>query len=443
MRLFRRERRATSGLAVPQDWLVDTLHGGTKTTAGERIDVNRSLQLADVFSCVNFICEQIASLPLKVFYEAPDGGILEAPQHRAYRMLHDSPNPVVPAFRFWSTVAAYLLLWGNAFIEKLRDQSGLVSELWLYHPSHVVVQWNEQLREKRFRIIGGIAPWSAITSGETQVKTQDEILHVYGISSDGLIGMSPIQQAREALGLAKGRERFEGEVYAQKPFVSGVIEHPNTLKDTVKLRESWKSIYGSEGKDRHGVAVLEEGAKYNQLTAPLQDMQFVESQKLSRTQIASIFKLPPAYIGGSMGDSLTYQTVESNEIWLARHTLSPICVNIQSFLRTDRGIFPFSAWYPEFVLTALLRGDSTARSKYYKVMSDIGAMTVDEIRELENLPPMEPEDIPTDQTPPDQTPPEEIPPEQTPAAISNGSQNGKSIPVISHSRRPPGTAQGG
>src|SRR5262245_34442647 len=312
MRLFRKERRQqTSGLANPADWLVDSLGGG-KTTAGERIDVRSSLQLSDLFSCVNFICEQVGTLPLKVFYEAPDGSKVEAPQHRAYRMLHDSPNPVVPAFSFWSTVDALLLLWGNVFIEKLRDENGLVSELWLYHPAHVVVEWNEATREKRFKISGGIAPWSGVMPPENPVKAADEILHIYGISVDGLIGMSPIQQSRESLGLAKARSRFEGEVYAQKPFISGLIEHPGQLRDTVKLRESWKAIYGSEGKDRHGVAVLEEGAKFQQLTAPLEDMQFVESQKLSRTQIASIFKLPPAYIGGSMGDSLTYQTVESN-----------------------------------------------------------------------------------------------------------------------------------
>jgi phage portal protein BeeE len=118
-------------------------------------------------------------------------------------------------------------------------------------------------------------------------------------------------------------------------------------------------------------------------------MQFVESQQMSKRTIASIFKLPVSYLGGSTGDSLTYQTVESNKIQLATMAIAPVTVNMQKFLGFDRGIFPFSSWYPEFVLEGLMRGDSKARSDYYKVMvSDVKAMLPDEVRALENMPPL-------------------------------------------------------
>lgn len=429
--------------------MVDAIGGGRSTIAGERVDVRSATHIADVFACVNFISELVGSLPLKVYYEDPNGVKVEAPQHRAYRMLHDAPNPVVPAHRFWSSVTADLLLYGNAFIEKLRDENGLVSELWLYPPSHVVVEWNDVAREKRFKIIGGVAPWSGVaTNATTTVKSADDILHIYGATVDGLIGMSPIQQSREALGIAKARERFEGDVYAKKPFLTGVINHPNQLRDTVKLRESWSAIYGGQGDTRHGVAVLEEGATFQQLSMPLADMQFVESQKLSRTQIATIFKLPPAFIGGAMGDSLTYQTVESNSTWLARYTLAPVCVNIQRFLAFDRGIFPFNAWEPEFVLDALLRGDSAARASYYKTMGELGAMTVNEMRDRENLPPL-PETTPllTPSGKPFTPDPFTTGPEVDPTESNAGATNGTApSPVMSgqvqipaHTRRPPTT----
>lgn len=382
MKWFRREGRQSS-LSEPNQDLAMLL-GGEALTSGERIDVNSALRIADVFCAVSIITETVATLPLRV-YRRLNGNVIEAPEHRAANMLETAPNPVQPAHRFWATLAGHLLLWGNGFVEKLRDETGLVSELWLLHPANMEIQFNSGLRQKRY------VYWDGATKREL---SDDRVLHIFGTSVDGLVGLSPIQQTRQQLGIAKARERFEGEVYAQKPFLSGVIQHPGQIRDTVKLRESWSAIYGGGDRGprgvsgRHSVAVLEEGASFAPLTAPLEDMQFVEAQKLSRTTIANIFKLPPSYIGGSIGDSLTYQTVESNQIQFARNAITPVTVNIQKFLGFDRGVFPFSSWYPEFVLDALLRGDSAARGAFYKDLADVKAITPNEIRAFENMPPI-------------------------------------------------------
>ena len=185
-------------------------------------------------------------------------------------------------------------------------------------------------------------------------------------------------------------------MYGQQPFTSGVINHPGKITDGgAGLRKSWRAVYsgghrrtGENPSDRHGVAVLEEGASFQQLSAPLEDMQFVESQQMSKRAIAALFKIPPYYLGGSTGDGLTYQTVEGNKIQLATMAITPVVTNIQKFLHFDSGIFPFSSWYPEFVLEALLRGDSKTRAEYMKLMSDMKAITPDEIRGLENMPPL-------------------------------------------------------
>lgn len=380
---FSRRKEQRDTLGNPSSDLFDAL-GGERTIAGERVDVTSSLAIADVFSACSIITETVATLPLKV-YRQIDGAVTEASDHRAYRMLHSAPNPVVPAHRFWATATGHLLLWGNVFVEKLRNEAGLVSELWLMHPSCVSVEWSST-RQKRFTI------WDGATK---RTLDDDRVLHIYGFSTDGLIGLSPIQQARQQLGIAKGRERFEAEVYAQQPFLTGVITHPGAISDSgVKLRESWSAIYGGGSSSRHSVGVLEEGATYTQLSAPLEDMQFVESQNMSKRTIAALFKIPPAYIGGSTGDSLTYQTVESNQIQLARQAIAPVTTNIAKFLEADAGIFPFSSWYPEFVLEGLLRGDSGARADFYKTMHEIGAITVNEIRERENMAPLD-EPVPT------------------------------------------------
>lgn len=364
------------------------LLGGEQVISGERVNVTSSLAIADVFAAVTTITETIATLPLRVYSRQVNGDVVEAPQHRAAPMLGQAPNPLQPAHRFWSTIAGHLLLWGNAYIEKLRDQNGLVSELWIIHPAQVTVEYNEARREKRYTI-------QADEYGlKSRTLSEDRVLHMFGFSCDGIYGLSPITQARQQLGLAKARERFEAEVYGQKPFLSGVINHPGRLKDTVKLRDSWRAIYGGGDRGingttgRHSVAVLEEGATFSALTAPLADMEFVASQQLSKTTIANIFHLPPAYIGGSVGDSLTYQTIEGNQIQFARQAVTPVTVNMQKWLGSDRGIFPFSSWYPEFALDALLRGDSAARAQFYTAMNGVGAITPNEIRNLENLPPL-------------------------------------------------------
>lgn len=379
-----REQRQSS-LSEPNQDLVALL-GGDAVVSGERVNVTTSLAITDVFCAVTAITETVATLPLKV-YRLQNGDPVETPGYRAAGMLGQAPNSIQPAHRFWSTIAGHLLLWGNAYVEKLRDQNGLVSELYIIHPACVRIEYNQALRQKRFVVTDEYG------LSETTL-TDDRVLHIYGYSVDGICGLSPITQTRQQLGLAKARERFEGEVYGQKPFLSGVINHPGQIKDTVKLRESWRAVYGGGDRGvrgqsgRHSVAVLEEGATFSPLTAPLADMEFVASQQLSKTTIANIFHLPPSYIGGSVGDSLTYQTVEGNRIQFATQAITPVTVNIQKFVGADRGIFPFPSWYPEFSLAALMRGDSQARADFYTKLSAVNAITPNEIRGLENMPPM-------------------------------------------------------
>lgn len=380
-----KEFRQSSLSEITQDTIALL---GEPSISGERVSIDGSLRLADVFAAVNIIAGTVATLPLKVYREIGTN-VEEQPAHRMWSVLGQRPNPSMPAHTFWQTVAGHLLLWGNAFIEKLRGEDGLVSELWLVHPSLVTVEWNASLRQKRYVLEN---------AGQKAVYSDERLLHIMGYSTDGLYGLSPIQQCRQQLGLAKARERFEGEVYGQKPYLSGVIEHPGRIKSTVKLRESWAAIYGggnrlpleAGGAGRHGVAVLEEGASFHPVTAPLEDMQFVEAQRLSRETIANIFRLPLPFLNGSISGSLVYQTPEMNQIHFARNCITPITTNIQKYVSYDLGLFPFGSWYAEFSLGALLRGDSGARAEYYKALSEVKAITPNEIRGLENMPPLTP-----------------------------------------------------
>jgi HK97 family phage portal protein len=405
-------RAAGSGLANPAGWLLDAF-GTSRTFSGQRVTVDKALGIAPVWSAVSLIAETVGDLPLKVFRELNDDERVEASEHRAYRMLHGAPNPVVPAHRFWSTATAHLLLWGNAFVEKLRGDSGLVEELWLHDPSVMTIEWNGATRTKRFVFDG---------TGGRQVWSDEGMLHITGLSLNGLVGESVISRCRQTLGTAIARDEFEGTFYGRGANVRGVIQHPSKIghEAVQNLRESFNAIYGGSSGG-HQSAVLEEGATFMPVTMPLSDLEFVASQQLTRTDVALMFKLPPAYLGGSTGDSLTYSTVESNQIQFAQNAITPWTSTIAKTLASDPGIFPYGAWYPEFVLEGLMRGDHQARAQFYATMfglrDDEGkrALSVDEIRKRENLPPAE-------------TPPQVAPP--VPPVNGNGSLTAEQVAAL-------------
>jgi HK97 family phage portal protein len=409
-------RSVTSTLANPSMWLADAF-GSSKTSSGQRVTAQKAIGLAPVWAAVSFIAESgIGMLPFKVYRTLPntDGEVVVAEEHRAWRMLHNQPNPITPANRFWSTVTVHLLLWGNAFLVKVRsDLTGLVEELWLLDPSTVTVEWNGF--EKRFV--------EQTASGQRNQYSGDDVLHITGLSMNGLIGESVISRCRNTLGTALAREEFEGGFYGRGATIRGFIQHPQRIGDDAikNLRESWTAIFGGTSK-AHQTAVLEEGATYQAISMPMSDMEFVAAQQLSRTDIAVMFKLPPSYLGGSTGDSLTYATVEANQIQFAQNAVAPWANTIAKAVGADPGIFPFQSWYPEFVLEGLMRGDHNARAGFYTAMFNLKddegrrAMSVDEIRAKENMSPAE--------TPPQPTP-QPAPPQPNPAPPQPQQINGR------------------
>lgn len=370
------EFRALSGLASPAGWLADAF-GGPLTNSGKRVTTSNALGLTAVYAAVTMISETIGMLPFKV-YRQLDGNPIPATVHRSWRMIHDKPNSFTPAQRFWATVANHLLLYGNAFIVKGRGDDALVDELWIESPDGMMIQWDERARAKAFRkeTVSGVRRW-----------TDEEMLHIMGPSKDGVIGLSPIRECQDALGTAMAREEFEGRFYQRGAVLSGWIEYPGQLTDTDKLSRSFAAKYGGSGK-AGGTPILEEGAQFHTVQSPLRDLQFVESKQLSRTDIATIYKIPPAFLGGTTGDSLTYSTIESNKIHFADFAVAPVAMAIAKSVSSDSGIFPQqNAFYAEFVFEGLLRADAKTRGEFYKMLYEMDSITDDEIRAKENMGP--------------------------------------------------------
>ena len=371
----KREEEYRSGLAYPSEALLEAM-GVRSTFSGERVTRDKALGLAAVFSAVEKISEAIGSLPLKVFRVMDDDERVPAQTHRSWRMLHDMPNEYTTAHTFWSTVAGQILLGGNSFILKERDpQTGMVEQLWLINPEQVTVEWNGT---KTFLVQEGFIQ---------KRYTVDDILHIMGFSLDGVVGCSRIAYCRQSLGTALARSRFEGEFYARGGKFPGVVEYPGRLgkQGVENMAAGFAEKHSGRGNATASPS-LKKGATFKVTGMSLEDMQFVESAQLSRSDIATMFNLPAAYSNASSGDSLTYATTESNQIQFATQAVAPLTNRIARALSSDPAILSWNVMYCEFVLEGLLRADMKTRAEYWKTLKEMGVVDEAYIAARENLP---------------------------------------------------------
>lgn len=377
----------TSGLAIPEQWMFDLLGNGLTAPSGERVTVQKALTLVPVWAAVRIISEQIAMLPLKVYREI-DGEKTEAVDTPRWRLLHDMPNANTPAGRFWATVSVHLLLWGNAFIKKNRTNDVVVDELFLLRPADVTVLWNPVTGEKKFRYVPQIAGITPETFDES------EVLHIFGMSLDGVVGESVISHCAASIGAALARDRYEGAFYNRGATLSGVLQADGVVSDQARknIVGSFASGFGgARGTKAGGTPLLEEGIEFKPISSPMRDMEFVAAQQLTRTDIAVMFQLPPNALGGSSGDSLTYSTVELEQQHIALHAVAPITTTIEQFVTHDPGILPQNIFSCAFTLDAMMRADSKTRAEVYALALGTdkapGWMTNEEVRRRENLSP--------------------------------------------------------
>lgn len=388
MRLVRRLVEGAeyrSGLGNPESWLIDALGAGS-SWSGQRVTAEKALQIPAVRGAISLISWAISLCPLKVYRDEDDGTQSEQDAHRAWPMLHDKPNSNIPADAYWQLVARQLLRYGNHFSEKRRDPlSGLVNELIPLPPTQTTVEWNSRTGTKVYVV----EPKAA---GEQRRRlSADDVLHIMGDTDDGLIGRSPLEECREALGTALARMEFEASFYRRGAVLSGVIQHPGKLREegVARLKKGWSAAFAGS-KQAHGTPVLEEGATFQRTGAPLQELEFNESERRTRTDIALMFNLPSGFLAGDTGESLKYSTVEGNQIQFAQYAVAPWANRIAKAISADRSIFPFPSWYCEFVLEGLMRGDSLALATVYEKLFGLvdgdgrRAIETNEIRALEN-----------------------------------------------------------
>ena len=351
------------------------------SSAGKLVNERTAMQMTAVYSCVRILAEAVAGLPLQVFRYNENGGKEKAVDHPLYFLLHDEPNPEMSSFVFRETLMSHLLLCGNAYAQIIRNGRGEVMGLYPLMPNKMTVDRDEK---GRLYYTYYHSPEEARTmSGSYVVLPPSEVLHIPGLGFDGLVGYAPIAMAKNAIGLAIATEEYGSKFFANGAAPSGVLEHPGTIKDPSRVRESWQATFGGSG-NANKIAVLEEGMKYTPISISPEQAQFLETRKFQVNEIARIFRVPPHMIGDLERSS--FNNIEQQSLEFVKYTLDPWVVRWEQSIQ--RALFTpeeKKSYFVKFNVEGLLRGDYQSRMEGYATARQNGWMSANDIRELENL----------------------------------------------------------
>ena len=343
-----------------------------------------ALGISAVWACVNLLAGTIASLPLMV-YRTEAGVRQVAKDHGLYRILHDSPNADQSAVDFWEFMQASIELHGNAYAEK-STTGERVSSLRPVRPDIVSVSRGPR---------GLIYRWS--DEGRSIERRADQMLHIHGFGGSPLGGVSTLSGCRGTFDAAQSVNTAARAIFRNGVRASGVmsIDKPLTKEQRDLAEALLQSKFAGSMNDGRPM-LLDNGMKWEQLTINPGDAQMLESRRFAVEEICRVFGVPPHMIGHtenstSWGTGLEQQTLGFQKFTLRRR-LKRIEQALEKQLLTpaDRA----AGVTIEFNLEGLLRGDSASRASFYQQMLTNGVMTINEVRALENLPPVPGGDVP-------------------------------------------------
>lgn len=351
------------------------------SSAGKAVTERSAMQMTAVYACVRILSEAIAGLPLHLYRHNSEGGKEKAINHPLYRLLHDEPNPEMSSFVFRETLMTHLLLWGNAYSQIIRNGKGEIVALYPLMPNKMGV--NRDANGRLYYEYTRSTEEAPTMKGSTVRLSPADVLHIPGLGFDGLVGYSPIAMAKNAIGLAIATEEYGSKFFANGAQPSGVLEHPGTLKDPSRVRDSWQSTFGGSG-NANKVAVLEEGMKYTPISISPEQAQFLETRKFQINEIARIFRVPPHMVGDL--EKSSFSNIEQQSLEFVKYTLDPWVARWeQSIQRTLLRPEEKQDYFVKFNVEGLLRGDYQSRMNGYATARQNGWMSANDIRELENL----------------------------------------------------------
>lgn len=365
------------GLGNEQAWRDYLMLKGYAVTA------RTAVKVAAVIRCVDVVAKTMASLPLHL-YKQDGNGRIKAERHRIYKLLLRLPNPETTAYEFWHMYIFNLLLTQGAYARVKRDQNGFIESLWNIPTANVRPYRNARTGERYIEVI---------TPDGKDILYDGYYMHTPGLRLfDANSAEDPIAIAADVLGLSMALHGYAKDYFENGANLGGILEVSESLSDEAyaKLQESWAKTYQGV-TNQHKTAILEGGAKYVSAGKNPEESQALESRKFEVIEICRIFGVPPHKVFEL--DRATFSNIEQQNIEYVQESISPMAVRLEQTIYKDLLTAPEqNRFFAKFNVNALLRGDIAARTTYYHNARNDGWMNANDIRALEDLNPIPPEE---------------------------------------------------
>lgn len=356
---------------------LEALLAGAETTAGVSVTQASAIRFSTVWACVRLLAECIAQLPCHIYIKNRDGSKSRVTDIALSDLLSGSPNFWQTAFEYTEFMVTALAMRGNHYAYKSVVGKN-IEEIIPFHPGAVTIK-RDGLKNIRFAV--------RMSDGHVETYPLEKISHVRGMSFDMFTGVSPISYHRETIGLSIAASEYGGKLFKNGARPSGILQFPKELGDGAydRLRKNFQKLYG--GGNIGKTAILEEGGEYKTISMSNEDAQYLDVRQFQRTEICSIFRIPPHMIGDLTKSSFSNITQQSLEF--VKYTILPWCRRIESAMERDfltkeqrkKGM------YIRYLVDGLERADIETRYKAYRSGINGGFLSPNEVRRKENMNP--------------------------------------------------------
>lgn len=379
MSIFNFFKPKAATLTQPSPWLTEAITG-TATASGMKVSALTVIGVPTVYACVNVVSRSIASLPLKFYKRRPDGGKEVAVNHPYYQLIHSSPNDEMTSGDFRRAMQGNASLYNQAYALIVRNGLGEVAELRPI-PNREIKPMRDSEGVLYYQVNGG------------RVE-KEKILHIKGLTFDGVQGADIIGTGKESLGLAIALQDHGASFFKNSSTPSIGIEIPTNLgpEQLKEFAKKWDAA-NTGNSNAHKRAILWGGAKFaNRPSTNNQQGQFLESKIYQDKSICQLFGVPQIKAG--ITDAAHFNNVEQenqnyvNDTLMGWATQWEQTLNKQLLTPRDRNKYFF-----QFDFRGLLRGESDKRAEFYNKMWSMGTMSRNEIRSAEDLNPVEGGDL--------------------------------------------------
>jgi HK97 family phage portal protein len=365
---------ALTTLADPAEWLVEAFTG-IKTTSGRSVNAETAFRAVAVLACIRILSEGVASMPLSLYRQRPNGDRVLATSHPLHGILHYLPNEDMSSFELLESMMINVLSSRVSLSQVVRNGAGAVQEIIPLPPSSVRIDRDPNQR-LRYTYTNDL--------GREQVFGKGDIWRVNMLSSGTIVGRDMVSLTREAIGLALAAEEQGARLFSNGAQIAGLLEAPNKLDPKTKeeLKAEFHKLYSGSG-NAFKTALLEGGLKFSKIGLTAQESQYVEARKFQLAEIARAFRVPPVMLG--MDDkTTTYASAEQFFLAFSKFTLLPWCRRIEGSIYRDLlTVGERGRYYAKFNMAGLERGDLKSRFDAYRLAIAAGFMNRNEARDLE------------------------------------------------------------